>query len=372
MRVASQAARVDSLKATLDAMPDVTERMRRAAAGYVASLQAEPRQLKGLWLDEAATPTQLAWRIRNVLPDGGAAVVMGAANSGKTFVVLDLVLHIAAGQPWRGIRTRRGLVVYVASEGGHGFRNRLAAAKQRYPWAKGAPFLAIFDAVNLLNGDADAIVAAVKSAEAEAGEPAAVVVLDTLARVMAGGDENSGQDMGKVVVAMDAIRAQTGAAVILVHHVGKDATKGARGHSSLRGAVDTEILVEGASGVRTATITKQRDAEVGQTFGFELVPVDLGRDDDGEPVTSCVVEVRDAPAAPRRGLSGKNLMALWAGVLEWQRTATTPVVTRKDLRAIAKAQGMKGENRLTEVITGLERHGHLTQSVGGWKVNANA
>jgi hypothetical protein len=329
------------------------------------------RTLKGLWLDEAATTTPVMWRVRNVLPDGAAAVVMGAANSGKTFLLLDLVLHVAGGQPWRGIRTRKGLVVYIAAEGGHGFRNRLAAATQPYPWAKGAPFLAIFDAVNLLNGDADALVRAVKLAEADAGEPAAVVVLDTLARVMAGGDENSGQDMGKLVAAIDAIRAQTGAAVVVVHHVGKDATKGARGHSSLRGAVDTEILVEGASGVRTATITKQRDGETGQVFAFELVPVDLGRDEDGEPITSCVVEARAAPVAPRRGPVHKNQAALWAGILEWRRTAAAPVVTRKDVTEIAKAQGI-GAKRRGEAIDGLERHGYLTPSLGGWTVNTDA
>jgi hypothetical protein len=359
----TQAARVESLKSILDAAPDVEARVSRAIAAYQ---QSQPRPLKGLWLDEAATPTQLAWRIRNVLPDGGAAVVMGAANSGKTFVVLDLVLHIAAGQPWRGIRTRKGLVVYIAAEGGHGFRNRLAAAKQRYPWAKGAPFLTIFDAVNLLNGDADAIVAAVKSAEAEAGEPAAVVVLDTLARCMAGGDENSGQDMGKLVGAMDAIRAQTGAAVVLVHHVGKDATKGARGHSSLRGAVDTEILVEGASGVRTATITKQRDGETGQVFAFELVPVDLGRDDDGEVISSCIVEVRDAPAT-RKGPTARNQVAV-LGLVEAEAKAGNTIRTTPELRKLAMERLDMRRTTATSAITSLITAGWLVHTVGGIKL----
>ena len=123
-----------------------------------------------------------------------------------------------------------------------------------------------------------------------------MIVIDTLARAMGGGDENSGQDMGRLIRHADLLRQMTGAHVHLVHHSGKDAGRGARGHSSLLGALDTEIHVEEhEDGTRVATITKQKDGEEGIKAAYRLVPVELGRDSDDEPVTSCLVEPCEVP-----------------------------------------------------------------------------
>jgi hypothetical protein len=92
---------------------------------------------------------------------------------------------------------------------------------------------------------------------------------------------------------MDAIRAATGAHLTLVHHTGKDTAKGARGHSSLRAATDTEIEVANENGARAALVTKQREHQGGETFAFTLKSVSLGTDMDGDEVTSCVVEPTD-------------------------------------------------------------------------------
>lgn len=91
------------------------------------------------------------------------------------------------------------------------------------------------------------------------------------------------------------IRRATGAHVMLVHHTGKDQSRGARGHSSLRAAIDTEIeLSRDDFGLITAKLTKQRDGATGGEFAFTLRQVELGRDQDGDPVTTCLVE----PAVP--------------------------------------------------------------------------
>lgn len=135
-------------------------------------------------------------------------------------------------------------------------------------------------------------------------QPVRLVTIDTLSRTMAGGDENAAKDMTQAVAGIDAVREATGAAVMLVHHCGKDEARGARGHSSLRAAIDTEIEVvhDEGSGISTAFVRKQRDLPKGDPMPYKLKVVELGTDSRGEPITSCVVHHEDAgmAAAPRK------------------------------------------------------------------------
>jgi hypothetical protein len=138
-------------------------------------------------------------------------------------------------------------------------------------------------------GRAD-IVRGAKLLAARSGSHVKLIVVDTLARAMAGGDENSSEDMGALISGADAIREATGAHVSLVHHSGKDGAKGARGHSSLRGAVDTEIEIRREQvGVSSARVTKQKEGETRGTWEFSLHKVDLERTDRrNKPISSAV------------------------------------------------------------------------------------
>ena len=123
-----------------------------------------------------------------------------------------------------------------------------------------------------------------------------------------GGDENAAQDMGRLVSAGDYIRQQTGAHLLYIHHSGKDAARGARGHSSLRAALDTEIEVtaDAATKVHTAKITKQRDLPSnGEQLAGRFVPVELGFDQWGGAITACAVV--DAEVEP--GAGGKRRLS---------------------------------------------------------------
>lgn len=134
------------------------------------------------------------------------------------------------------------------------------------------------------------------------------MVVDTLFRALAGGNENGPEDMGSLVRNADLIRQETGAAVIFVHHCGKDAVRGARGHSSLKAATDTEIEVtRNADGLAVARVTRQRDLEAGGTFAFRLASVDLGLNARGKPVTSCAIQSEAAPAAATTGQNNGTL-----------------------------------------------------------------
>jgi len=103
------------------------------------------------------------------------------------------------------------------------------------------PFLAITSPIDLCSDAADLerLIAMVRGIDI--GTPIGLIIIDTLSRVMAGGNENSPEDMGALVRNIDRLRAETGAATILVHHSGKELARGARGHSLLRAAADTEI-----------------------------------------------------------------------------------------------------------------------------------
>jgi hypothetical protein len=166
------------------------------------------------------------------------------------------------------------------------------------------PFAAVPTSLNLLDPYADTpkLIQTIQAAAKQIGQPVKLVVIDTLSRALAGGNENAPDDMGALVANMDAIRQATGAFLMFIHHSGKDAAKGARGHSLLRAAVDTEIEVttDEASGSKTATVVKQREMSKGATFGFRLDPVILGNNDHGEEVTTCIVETLQAAAAARR------------------------------------------------------------------------
>lgn len=216
------------------------------------------------------------------------SVVYGESNSGKSFTEMDKDFRISIGEPVAGRAVKQGAVVWIAAEGGSGVYKRLAALKLHYK-RDDAPFFIVPCPVDLRRADADVkpLIALIKQIEAESGLKVVKVTIDTLSRVMAGGDENSPVDMGLLVHHFDAIRYVTKAHVAIIHHTGKDKAKGARGHSLLRAATDTEIEV----GSRTITVTKQRDLEGDIKMHFGLVVVRIGTDMRGKEVTSCYVAI---------------------------------------------------------------------------------
>lgn len=243
--------------------------------------------------------------IEGAIGRGAMVVLYGASNSGKTFAAIDMGAAVARGSEWLGRPTDSGLVVYLATESPASVQTRLRAY-QRHHGLRVPGFVIVRSPVNLFDGtaDTDAIVELVKDLESEHGTKVALIFGDTLARLVAGGNENDGKDMGVVVRNVDAIRNATGAAFVLIHHSGKDAARGARGWSGLQAAIDTEIEVtaDEVSGIRTAEITKQRDLPgKGERLGFRLVPVELGVNRWGTSRGSCVVVPTEAPSKPLRG-----------------------------------------------------------------------
>ncbi len=167
-------------------------------------------------------------------------------------------------------------------------------AYRRHHDCKVYAFGVVSSSLNLLNPSADVedLLDLIREKQAEmlSTSPIRLIVVDTVARAMGGADENASQDMARFIAAGDLIRKETGAHIAFVHHSGKDASKGARGHSSLRGAVDTEVEITESGKVHTAEIVKQRDLDTkGLKLSARFVSVALGENQWGNPITACVV-----------------------------------------------------------------------------------
>lgn len=265
-----------------------------APVAQEASFDAPKRAADLEWFDDVHVSLTANYIIKGVLDQGAMSVVYGPSNSGKTFFALDMAFNVAIGAQWRGRRVKPCAVLYLAAEGGRGVSNRIAALRATTGVCE-VPFALKRAGLDLLHDQADlqhiCDLAAEVMAQKE-GLPL-LIVIDTLSRVMAGGDENSAADMTALIRNIDAIREATKAHICLVHHTGKDTARGARGHSSLRAATDTEIEVQADGESRAAFVSKQRDNPGGETFPFTLKAVQLGVDQDGDEVVSCVVEVAD-------------------------------------------------------------------------------
>jgi len=235
--------------------------------------------------------------VEGVITVGASSVVYGDSNSGKTFFVLDMGCAIARGVEWMGRKTEPGLVIYLATEAPASIKTRLQAY-QKYHDCTVPNFAIVQTPVNFHRDmqDAKDIVTMIEDVEKALGQKARLIVGDTLARISSGANENSGDDMGPIMERFDYLARKTGAHVLIIHHNGKDAAKGARGWSGIRAHIDTEIELVDDKGVRSATITKQRElGGKGDVIGFKLDIVDMGLTKWGKTATSCVV-VEDTDA----------------------------------------------------------------------------
>ena len=293
--------------------------------------------------------------VEGLLGVGATSLIYGPSNVAKTFEVLDLCACIATGRPFRDeLEVDQGAVLFLALEGRGGMVNRIEALRRRELITAETPLFVSFDHVELTTGTYGQRVAETcRKIEREEGVSFKLIVIDTLSRAMAGGDENSGRDMMIAVGEIDLIRGETGAHVMIIHHTGKDETRGARGSSTLRAAVDTEIELSRPEGslITTARVTKQRDFQIGPPMPFSLEVVELGVDRRGNPITSCVVKHEDEIMAgqprgrgrPKSSANKTDLLNLLPqpSTTAWQKAASDELGVGKtafyELRKIIEA-----------------------------------
>ena len=273
-----------------------------------------------------------SWIVKGLIPNASLGVIYGASGSGKSFFVLDLMAAVARAVAWRDLKVKGARVCWIAAEGQEDMRKRVQAYCQHQGiLPTDLPMDFIDQAPNFM--EAADIKAVIKQMRLKGQHD--VVVVDTLAQVMAGGNENSGEDMGKVLAYCREITRLTGAMVILIHHSGKDESRGARGWSGLRAAADFEFEIIRADEDRVATVTKMKGGADGDEYGFRLQTIVVGKDDDEDDETTCVITSTDSTRASVAVVAGpkganKKLVMETATNL----TAVTGSVTKNELVAV--------------------------------------
>lgn len=268
----------------------------------------------------------LAYFIKGIWDRDTFGVTWGPSGGGKSFVTADMALHVVSGRTWCGRRVRRGGVVYLGAEGPHSMERRfIAMASKAELDLSDLPLAILSGALHMLR-DPDGTIAAVADAAQQLralyGVEDVLLIVDTMARSAPGMDENGPEDMGAYVGACDRVRIELGIAVVVVHHAGKDLNRGARGHGALKAAADCELLIAD----HQISIEKLRDGATGSAIPFTLHPVELARDLDGDPVTTCWIDYGEEADA-RRAKS-------WSG-----RIAPTTQIAFEALREAVREHG---------------------------------
>lgn len=268
-----------------------------------------------LGLTELIAQPNPRWLVKELLMEDTVAMVFGPPGAGKSFLVIDLAMHVATGSDtWAARRIQTGGVVYLVGEGQHSVGKRFRAwlkHHERGPADMDQPGLAVVvNAGPLSTNKPDAGLAHITEAFAmlmEAGHEPRLLIVDTVSRHM-DGDENSAMDAQRFIAAADHVRRDHGVTVLLVHHTGKNVERGARGSSAFKANVDTLLEVDGDGGSSIVTLSpdKQKDAAAGGAISFRKEVVFLGTDEDGDPVTSLAL-IHDNQAGTGATLDEKQL-----------------------------------------------------------------
>ncbi len=274
------------------------ELSRRKAERQAATARATTRGRKFgslivLGTADLDTAEPRGYLLKGLISPAEISLWVGPPKCGKSFLLLYIAYMLSLGQSVFGRRVKQTRVLYVAAEGEGGIANRIRALRDQFGDSPAFHFIA--QPADLLHqsGHLEDLKLAV------AGVGAQLIVLDTLSRLMAGGDENAPGDMGTFIKNVGELRHDTGAHVAIVHH-GTKASNGStpRGHSSLTGADDALIeVVRQPDGTRTATVVHAKDDADGDRHGFKLDRVELGMDEDGDPITTLIVVELAVPAA---------------------------------------------------------------------------
>jgi KaiC/GvpD/RAD55 family RecA-like ATPase len=270
----------------IEELADLLDKVRSPAMRY-----------KVLSADDLMKVPPLRWLVRGVMPANGLACIYGASTSGKSFLALDMCAAVADGLEWFDCRVTAAPVVYVALEGERGFNQRVKAWQLHHQRDLPTALRFIMQPLDMRKPDD---VAELIDAVIASGSAGGLLVIDTLNRAAGGADENSSADMGQLIDSAKVLQSQLGGTVLLVHHSGKDASKGLRGHSSLHAALDAAIEVTRNDDRREWRIAKSKDDDDSAAYQFRLVVVEIDTDEHGDTVTSCVVEADIRPSAMKR------------------------------------------------------------------------
>ena len=255
--------------------------------------------------------TEYEWWIKGIIPKRETIAVVGATQTGKSFETFNLGMHIARGVDYRGCRTKQGLVIYCAMEGGKGFRDRLRGYRAHHGLPlEGIPFEVLTRRADLFSNDTDLkeLITEIKAIAAEHTHELALLVIDTYSAATPGLKENTSEDISRVRQRVVQIQDACNCGVLFVDHTNAVGDK-VRGHTSKTADIETQLDVawvtrregkdliavtdDNKRKIRRLTVFKQREGIAGNHWDFVLKAIEVRKDADGDPVTTCVCEIPD-------------------------------------------------------------------------------
>jgi hypothetical protein len=248
------------------AFPDITDDQLADITGPATTLFIDAYELlnRNISID---------YLIKDLIETPSTGLMFGESTAGKSFLALAMALSAATGADWLGNEVcRTGPVFYLCGEGQKGIPRRIKAWLMHYGVTLKEGMLKVSrHRIELDEKSAELVRLEVEAMAAKYGRPS-LVIIDTLARHLPGSsDENSAKDVGAFINAVDYLRDALRCVMLIVHHSGKKALEVGRGSSALKAAMDFEIQVR--PGI--VTYTKQKDGELPEPFGFDLLNVEI-------------------------------------------------------------------------------------------------
>lgn len=321
LKLSAARVRVCDLSKSWAEMPDKGDLSDWAAAGgnadkLYAIIDASPEWVPAphaskfgriRWADqEQPNVVEYEWWVKGVIPKRETIAVVGATQTGKSFETFNLAMHIARGVDYRGCRTKQGLVIYCAMEGGKGFRDRMRGYRQYHGLGlEDTPFEVLTRRADLFSNEVDLkeLIAEIKTIASEYKHELALIVIDTYSAATPGLKENTSEDISRVRQRVVQIEKECNCGVLFVDHTNAVGDK-VRGHTSKTADIETQLNVEwlmkrdgkdlvhvedeNRRRIRRITVFKQREGESGRHWDFVLKRLDVRKDADGDPVTTCV------------------------------------------------------------------------------------
>jgi hypothetical protein len=252
---------------------------------------AKGSPLKLTYFDQCGAFTEKRHILKGIIARRETSAWIAPPGAGKSALLTEISVHCAAQIDWRGHRAKEACgVVIFALERADLFKRRLRVYQQR-DGLTGLP-IAVADAViDLLNPNCvEIIVATVQEAERQFGCSVGMIVIDTYAKGIAanGGDEDKAKDQNRAAANLRNVHSRLDVHIALVGHTGKDESRGARGSNAHLGDVDVMVQISGDT-IKVAQVIKGNDQPERMLAEFKLEPFELGRDEDGDPITTAIV-----------------------------------------------------------------------------------
>jgi hypothetical protein len=321
----------------------------------------EPR-IKLVPFNKIRLSTERRYLVKGIIPHPGLTVIWGPPKSGKSFWTSDVVLHAALGWEYRERRVKQGSVVYCCFEGQSGIQARVEAFRQRFltEEVEDVPFFLQPVTMDLVKEHGE-LIAAIRNVN----QVPVAVVLDTLNRSLVG-SESSDEDMSAYVRATDAIRDAFNCSVLVVHHCGVSGDR-PRGHTSLTGAAEAQLAVKKDLNENViVTVEYMKDGKSGDTIVSRLELVEeVGLDENGDRITSCVVVPSETPAATESATKLTQNQRTFFDVLA---RAGRPL-SAEEWAELAEAAGLTFKRKATywDLRNALQKKGLIREGVNGWQ-----